>query len=76
MSYLSKYKFEESCKKFKEKKGYNTPKQLKVLEEIRKEREREAKYHPKQYKRDSDYYHDYDMQRDSDFASSYDWGSQ
>ena len=30
-------KFEESCKRYKEKYGKNTPKQIKVLNQIKKE---------------------------------------
>lgn len=61
-------KFEQSCAKFKKKYGYNTPKQIKVLDEIKRQRRQ------KPYRYNS--YNSYDMQQDSDFRSAFDWGSQ
>ena len=60
--------FEIGCAKFKEKYGYLTVKQLRVLVKIKQER--------KIKNSSKTYYDDTQMEINSDFAMAHDWGSQ
>lgn len=61
-------KFEESCKEFKKKYGYLTPKQEVVLAKIKKERRPRKIVTPPRS--------EWDREDDSLFSSAFGWGSQ
>jgi hypothetical protein len=54
--------FEKSCKDFKKKYGKNTPAQLRVLKQIRKEKQNPKRFKPNSYGWSSgDVHVDYDL---------------
>jgi hypothetical protein len=64
-------KFEESCKRYKEKYGKNTPKQIAVLNQIKKEKNSNIHIKRKNYN-----WNNWSREDDADFRSCFEWGSQ